>query len=59
MLRPHIDRENLKMLVEKTLDFLQDVADPASALVTDIRILKFTAQKTGFLKEQGPTRQAQ
>lgn len=39
------------MLVLKTLKFLKEVADPASALMTDIKILDYAAQKMGFLPD--------
>jgi hypothetical protein len=51
MLRPFIDKDNLRTLVLKTLSFLKDVADQASALMTDIKILEFAARKMGFLTD--------
>jgi hypothetical protein len=53
----HIDHENLPTLVNKTLEFLQDFADPASALTMDIKILESVAQKVGLWKR--PIIQAQ
>jgi hypothetical protein len=54
LLQQYIDRENLRQLVMKTLKFIGDVADPASALMTDLKILEFAARKTGFILGPNP-----
>jgi hypothetical protein len=51
LLRPFIDYHELRELVLGTLRFLRDVADSASSLWTDIRILQFAAVKSKVLKE--------
>jgi chemotaxis regulatin CheY-phosphate phosphatase CheZ len=49
LLQNSIDKDNLRVLVVKTLNFLREVADQRSALRKDIKLLEFAARKMGFL----------
>jgi hypothetical protein len=54
ILRPLVDERELADLTHTTLEFLQLVAQPSSALWVDYRILKWTAQYTKLIAPEGP-----
>jgi hypothetical protein len=53
MLKNLIDRDQLKDLTTKTIGFLSLASQPSSALTTDLKILKHTAEKIGLFQPSG------
>lgn len=53
ILKPFMDPKLLSSLLHKTILFLRQVAQPSSALWTDIKILEHTGIKNGLLRLNG------
>jgi hypothetical protein len=53
MLKDLIDRDQLRDLTTKTIGFLSLASQPSSALTTDLKILKHTAEKIGLFQHSG------
>lgn len=53
ILKSFIDPKVLSSLLRKTIRFLRQVAQPSSALWTDIKILEHTGIKNGLLAPKG------
>jgi hypothetical protein len=59
LLKQYLNTEELTRLLKRTIKFLEDVAQPSSALAIDVKVLKSAGREAGLLPPKPETKATQ